>query len=289
MEKRTVLSLAAIIGSAFFGFYFSNRVLYIKKKSEQKIIERETKLHHFDPAVFSSLPKTEVWIPSPNGYNIHTVFIRPYPAKRFVVFSHGVTENKISSLKYANIFLERGFNAVIYDQRRHGKTGGKTTSYGYFEKYDLQAVVDRVFQEEGDDVLVGVHGESMGAATALLYAGELSGRAHFYIADCPFSNLNELLSYRLSCEIPCLPPKLLLLVGDLFLKLWGQFSAKDVSPINVVSRIQQPVLFIHSKKDDFILPSMTETLYKQKKGEKMFFSCRKRRTCPVLERKSFRL
>lgn len=60
---------------------------------------------------------------------------------------------------------------MIYDQRRHGKTGGDTTSYGYYEKFDLQAVVDWLFIEEGEDLLLGIHGESMGAATTLLYAG----------------------------------------------------------------------------------------------------------------------
>jgi fermentation-respiration switch protein FrsA (DUF1100 family) len=32
-----------------------------------------------------------------------------------------------------------------------------------------------------------------------------------------------------------------------------------------------PVLFIHSKKDDYILPSMTKNLFSQKQGPKMLF------------------
>jgi uncharacterized protein len=273
VKKRHILGLSAILGTtvASVGTYFSERVLHIKKKDEQAIIDRDTKLKHIDPDKFSSLPKQEVSIPSPNGYEISAMVIRPYDSKRFVIFSHGVTESKMSSLKYVNLFLNRGFNAVIYDQRRHGKTGGDTTSYGYYEKFDLQAVVDWLFIEEGEDLLLGIHGESMGAATTLLYAGELNGRAHFYIVDCPFSDLEELLTYQTKCEFKYMPSKLILPIGNMFVKVRGGFSLNDVSPIAVVNRIKQPVLFIHSEKDDYILPYMTKDLYEQKKGEKMLF------------------
>ena len=177
----------------------------------------------------------------------------------------------MSSLKYAQLFLERGFNAIIYDQRRHGKSGGKTTSYGYFEKYDLKAVVDWLLAKEGEEILLGIHGESMGAATALLYAGELDNRAHFYIVDCPFSDLQELLTYQLKCEMKLLPAKFALPIGNMFIKFRGKYSIKDVSPIAVIDRIEQPILFIQSEKEDFNLPYMTKDLYDKKKGAKMLF------------------
>lgn len=273
MKKKSILTGLAVIGAAAsaFGAYFSERVIHIKKKDEKEIIDRDTQLNHIHPVTFESLPKKEVWIPSPNGYKINALLIKPYYTKRFVIFSHGVTESKMSSLKYANLFLDRGFNVIIYDQRRHGKTGGDTTSYGYFEKFDLKAVVDWVYEQEGDNITLGIHGESMGAATTLLYAGELDNRADFYVVDCPFSDLEELLSYQLKCETKILPAKLLLPIGDLFIKLRAKYSYKDVSPISVVDRIEQPILFIHSEKDDYILPYMTKDLYDRKKGKKMLF------------------
>lgn len=274
MKTKHALTLATLLtasAAASFGTYFSKRVLHIKKKDEQEIIERDTKLNHIDPIHFSNLPKQEVWISSPNGYKINAMVIRPYQAKRFIIFSHGVTESKISSMKYANLFLERGFNVVIYDQQRHGKTGGNITSYGFFEKFDLQAVVDWLFDQEGKNLFLGIHGESMGAATTLLYAGELNGRADFYIVDCPFSDLYELLLYQLKCEGKYLPARTLLPIGNLFLNLRGKFSIRHVSPITVVNRIKQPILFIHSEKDDYILPHMTKDLFEQKQGAKMLF------------------
>jgi hypothetical protein len=37
--------------------------------------------------------------------------------------------------------------------------------------------------------LIGIHGESMGAVTTLLYAGMDDADADFYVADCPFATL----------------------------------------------------------------------------------------------------
>ncbi|MGQ0453143.1 alpha/beta hydrolase, partial [Bacillus sp. SS-TM] len=103
----------------------------------------------------------------------------------FFIQSIGETVNKINSVKYANLFLKRGYNVLIYDHRRHGKTGGKTTSYGYYEKHDLKSVVDWLKNRFGTNITLGIHGESMGAATLLQYAGLVEDGADFYIADCP--------------------------------------------------------------------------------------------------------
>lgn len=275
MEKKTkrilfLSGLGLLGGATFFGVYFTERVSRIRKKDEREILTREKQLGHIDDAVFKTLPKEEVFIPSPHGYAISALIIKPHQTKKFMIFSHGVTENKMSSLKYANLFLKRGFNAVIYDQRRHGKTGGTTTSYGYYEKNDLQAIVQWLQKKEGD-ILLGIHGESMGAATTLLYAAENRKGADFYIVDCPYSDLKELLAYRMKCEVKLLPVQLFLPIGNLFLKLRDRYGMEDVSPVQVIDRIKEPVLFIHSKKDDYILPYMTKDLYEQKKGAKMLF------------------
>ena len=62
--------------------------------------------------------------------------MEPYDTKKWVIICHGVTENKVNSIKYANVFIKLGFNAVVYDHRRHGESGGKTSSYGHYEKYE---------------------------------------------------------------------------------------------------------------------------------------------------------
>ncbi|WP_053367031.1 alpha/beta hydrolase [Bacillus sp. FJAT-27245] len=265
---RLFVSLLTIVAAA--GIYFTNRLMYMKKKEDEFILKREREAGRVIDTEYESLKKRDVRIPSPFGYDLKGILAEPHETNRYVIISHGVTENKFNSIKYMNLFLSRGFNVLIFDHRRHGESGGKTTSYGHYEKFDLKAVVDWLKREIGPGLLLGIHGESMGAATMLLYAGMLEDGADFYIADCPFSDFKEQLAYRLKEEMN-LPGGMILPLADLFLRFRDNYSIREVSPISVIDNIKHPILFIHSAKDDFILPSMTEALYSKKKGPKMLF------------------
>ncbi|CAM3873237.1 alpha/beta hydrolase [Mesobacillus zeae] len=267
-----LLSFLVLIVSA--GIYLTNLFMFIKKKDIQAVLKRETDAGHFRPEEFASLPKREVTVMSPFGYPLKAILAEPHVTDRYVVFCHGVTENKLSSVKYMNLFIERGFNALIYDHRRHGESGGKTTSYGFYEKQDLKAIIDWLKREKGEDILLGIHGESMGAATLLQYAGMVEDGADFYVADCPYSDFAEQLAYRVKEEAK-LPPKTLLPLAGLFLRVRDRYSLRDVSPSAAMAHIKKPVLFIHSMKDDYILPAMTEELFRLKEGPKKLFLAEK--------------
>lgn len=266
---RFLFSFLFVVTS--LGVYISNKLMFIKKKKDEEIFSREIEAGHFHPEEYEALPKREATIPSSFGYSLKAVLVEPHDTNRYIIIAHGVTQSKTNSVKYMNLFLERGFNAVIYDHRRHGESGGKTTSFGHYEKFDLKTVVDWLKKEKGEDLLLGIHGESMGAATLLLYAGILEDGADFYVADCPFSDFSEQLAYRVKEEVKLLPPRLLLPLAELFLFIRDRYSLRDLSPISVIENIKNPILFIHSRKDDFILPSMTEALFEQKQGPKKLF------------------
>ncbi len=252
------------------GVFFTNRIMFLKKKEDDFIWNREVGAKRISPQALAQLPQTKVKVPSPFGYEIDCLFVHPYPNNKWMIFCHGITENKYNSVKYMNLFIERGFNAIIYDHRRHGLSGGKTSSYGHYEKWDLKAVIDELKKREGNDVNFGIHGESMGAATALLYGGTVCDDASFYIVDCPFSDLTEQLKYRLKVDFK-IPSPLVMPIADAFLKLREGYTLKDVSPITAINEIQNPILFIHSANDDFILADMTRSLYEQKQGPKQLF------------------
>jgi fermentation-respiration switch protein FrsA (DUF1100 family) len=261
---------AAVLLAAGVGLYVSNRILYIAKKADTSIIERETKAGRFDQHTYDQLPKEDVWVTAADGIRLKSVFITPNPGNPYVIFCHGVTEHKVNSIKYMNLFLKRGFNAILYDHRRHGESEGTFTSYGYFEKEDLKSVVDELIRREGNDVRFGIHGESMGAVTLLLYAGTLEDRADFYVADCPFSDFRKQIQHQMNREIGR-APRLLMTIAEWAVWLRGRYKLSELSPLEAVKNIEKPVLFIHSRDDDFILPEMTEALFEAKHGPKELY------------------
>ena len=152
---------------------------------------------------------------------------------------------------------------LVYDQRNHGHSGGKNTTYGYYEKYDLRSLAEWALQRLGGAGVIGIHGESMGAAIALQYAA-IDDRASFIIADCPFSTLLGELTYRLDRQYH-LPPIPLLSVTNFLTTLITGMSFESVSPIRDIVNLQTPVLFIHGQKDSYIPIQMTRELYDAKK------------------------
>lgn len=262
----TVAAIAAV--TVISGVFLSNKLMYIKQKDTDFILDRETKAKRYDQKWFDDCPKEVFSIQSPNGYELKGFFLKPFQTANTVIICHGVTENKINSIKYARMFKQLGYNSVIYDHRRHGESGGKTTSYGYYEKLDLQAVVEAVRELIGENAVLGIHGESMGAATTLLYAGSLGDKANFYIADSAFSDFRKLLHLIVKNAL-CIQLKPAITIVDLALRLRDGYWMKNVFPLEAVPKINKPVLFLHNRHDTFIPVEMTETLYEAKLDNKM--------------------
>lgn len=88
--------------------------------------------------------------------------------RKVAIICHGHTVNRYSDLKYADIFYRAGFSTVIFDERYFGESTGDFCTLGQNEARDVAAIIAYVKQIFGQDCVIGLHGESMGAATALL-------------------------------------------------------------------------------------------------------------------------
>lgn len=184
--------------------------------------------------------------------------VAPVPAK-VAIICHGHTWNRLNSLKYANVFYKKGYNLVIYDHGYFGESDGEFTTLGDYERHDLSTVIDHARKVFGKDAFVGLHGESMGAATVLLLLG-LRKDVNFVVADCPFSD--TMSYYRELCRsnrhIPDFP---LIDFANAFSKRKYGYDFRSVSPIKAVSQTETPICFIHGQSDTFIFPSHSEKMY----------------------------
>lgn len=180
--------------------------------------------------------------------------------KKVAVICHGHTVNRINSIKYAIIFYKLGFNVVIYDHSYFGESEGKFSTLGYYERHDLSKVIDYARLQFGQDCVLALHGESMGAVTVLTELG-VRGDIDLVVADCPFSNT---LNYykELFTKLTRLPSFPIVEMTGGIAKMKYGYDYSKCNPIDDVAKSDVPICFIHGKADDYIYPHHSEDMYK---------------------------
>lgn len=274
MKKRLIAAIIVVCVIVLFlsaiGYYFSSMVITPNVWDYNETYRNEIKSNRFTEQYYTSLPKEEFFIDSPNGYTLHAMYI-PKGSKKTVIFVHGHTYTLMGDIKYLEIFRSLGFNTLLFDSRFHGKSGGSNTTFGKYEKYDVKACVDWVLQKHGSNSIIGLHGESMGAAICLLYAA-IDNRCSFYIVDGAMVDLQELLSYRLKKDfgLPAFP---LLHVASVMSRLRGGMLFSEISPLQEVNKIKAPVFFIHGGNDSDIPVEHARRIYNTFSGTKKIWMC----------------
>lgn len=248
---------------ALFGF---KQITGAKKYTDEECIKFLVK-YNFDAKSFLEKCKSEaIEITSSDNLKLKGMYIEGDKSlNRTMVIVHGYTVSSAWSLQFAGAFLNRGWSVLLVDQRRHGRSEGKYSTYGYMEKYDLDSWVDWIITRNGQDSIIGLHGQSMGGGTVLEYAS-INKHAKFIIADCPYSDMKKLMVHQIRCyHMPAYP---LLYVIDWLLSLRAGFRMKDVSPINTIKDSSIPVMFIHGSEDNFVPTYMSEEMYNAKTDNK---------------------
>jgi pimeloyl-ACP methyl ester carboxylesterase len=160
-----------------------------------------------------------------------------------IVYLHGVADNRGSSIGAIGALLPLGYDVVSYDSRAHGTSEGERCTYGYFEKRDLQRVIQQL--GVGEVILIG---HSLGAAVALQTAA-IEPRVQAVVAASTFSDLRTIASER-AFGLPAWS------LGPAFVRAErdGQFVVDEVSPMRAAAAIGVPVLLVHGQQDQDTLP-----------------------------------
>ncbi len=175
------------------------------------------------------------------------IFAQTDSAQGTVVLLHGIGSSKEAWLPIADTLAHHGFNSILFDLRAHGESGGVNCTFGYYEKYDVSAVMNETQKQTGDVGPYAVFGHSLGAAVAV-QAMVVDPRIVCGIAQSPFAALREILHdywYQMS-GIP------FTWIPDAALKnseRIAHFTVDAVRPENAAQFIFYPVMVIHGTQD----------------------------------------
>lgn len=279
MTYIIILIIMAILVIAFFlatGLYIFRSTVTRELHDIEKSYNRYVENNLFDEALYNSASKEDITLKSFDGLNLtSTLIMNENPTNKFIVLVHGVSICYVGSLKYFDIFYKNGFNVLIVNQRRHGKSEGKYSTYGFYEKYDVNMWIEYLKSRFGNDIILGLHGESMGAGT-VMETIPLNDSIKFVIEDCGYSNFHELIGFQITHEYKNrLVRKILrpsLIFANFFMKTKAKFSMKKIVPIDIVASTSLPMMFVHGKEDYFVPWYMAVDLYKAKtKGYKELY------------------
>ncbi|XZJ61034.1 alpha/beta hydrolase [Clostridium perfringens] len=279
MTYLIILIIIAILVIVFFlatGLYIFKSTVTRELHDIEKSYTRYVENNLFDEALYNSASKEDITLKSFDGLNLtSTLIMNENPTNKFIVLVHGVSICYVGSLKYFDIFYRNGFNVLIVNQRRHGKSEGKYSTYGFYEKYDVNMWIEYLKSRFGNDIILGLHGESMGAGT-VMETISLNDSIKFVIEDCGYSNFHELIGFQITHAYKNrLVRKILrpsLIFANFFMKTKAKFSMKKIVPIDIVASTSLPMMFIHGKEDYFVPWYMAVDLYKAKtKGYKELY------------------
>lgn len=233
--------------------------------------EEYIKIIHAEKAKLFERQSEHVTIKSRDGLTLHgDIFLAEKPTKRTAILFHGYTGCGLNDCAtMAESFMERGFNALVVDQRSHGKSEGSFIGFGILDRFDCIKWIEYVLERLGEDSDIVLYGVSMGASTVLMTSGleELPKNVKAIIADCAFTSPYDVFTHILKRDYH-LPPKPILAINERICRVKAGYGFRDCSTIETVKRGACPILFIHGKEDKFVPTVMSEQNFGACTGEK---------------------
>lgn len=179
-----------------------------------------------------------------------------------VILVHGLGGNRYSNYPLAEMFLQKGYNVLTYDQRSSNENTAQYTTFGYWEKYDLIDYIDYIYAYAPEQE-IGIWATSFGGATAGLAMGEkdVESKVDFLILDCPVSDMKWMVEEEMRKMDIGLPISYMVFCGNIVNKSELGFNYEDANVCDAVIDISIPVLVINSEADTLTPQFMGQDIY----------------------------
>lgn len=205
---------------------------------------------------------------SEDGYLFKAVTFSPEEeSHKWVLLLHGYTGWKEELYPIAFQYVQKGYHALVPDMRCSGESEGDFIGMGWTDRLDNMLWLNEILARDPEAEIV-IHGQSMGAACALMMSAEaLPSQVSAIVSDCAYTDAYSMFAKQMKdwFGLPSFP---LLDSMNLVLQLRGGYDLKDASALEAVKKTRLPVLIIHGDQDDMVPVEMAYELYEAAGGEK---------------------
>ena len=256
MYLAAAIVVGVVVALAAVGWYASEQVIHPPPDPPK-------------PAPFD-LPLETVHFQSRDGLRLAGWFI-PGTNGATVVLAHGMGGYKDWMLPHADYLHKAGFSSLLFDFRYRGESEGDAQTLGAKESWDIQSAVDYLkTRPDVDPERIGIQGNSLGAASAILAAAE-KPEIKGVVAQIPFTGTKYILCHFFKNEfgLPCFP---FAHVTKWTTELRLGVDLDKIAPVEVIGRISPRPVFLIDEGMDTVFPcNSVETLYVAARDPKMFW------------------
>lgn len=212
--------------------------------------------------------KQPVSITSFDGLNLHGWLfdpdcVNPLP-HLYAICCHGYTGEPAEMAKWAHRFAKLGFTVLVPAQRAHELSEGRYVGMGWLEHNDLLAWIHLIVESDPDARIL-LHGNSMGATTVMMAAGDprLPRNVVSAIEDSGYASVRMQFidSARSMFHLPKLLAAMCVDAAGLVCKYRAGFDFSDASCVEQLKHTTIPMLFIHGAADTFVSPRFLDMNY----------------------------
>lgn len=261
-----LLFLILLIATAILsGAYYAYRVAFYSPKTEPET-KPTVKGEGYDPyrpemrRIFQKIQECSCEFVTVTTYDGLLLSGRYYHVKDGAPLDIGFHGYRSSPLRDFAGGSELSFtmehNLLLVDQRAHGRSQGRTISFGIKERLDVLAWVEYAVERFGKDTKILLYGVSMGGATVLMASDlDLPQNVKGIVADCPYASaLDIILHVGRTNPIPGWLMKPLVILGA---KVFGGFDIQETDAYRAVKNAKVPILIIHGEADSFVPMQMS--------------------------------
>ena len=210
--------------------------------------------------IMEKYPCEEVWITSFDGTRLFGRYYHNRDGAPLKILFHGYRSCAYRDCSGGHSLSRKlGFNALVVDQRAHGKSDGTTICFGVKEHRDCLCWIKYANARFGTDIPIILSGLSMGAATVLMATGlPLPENVVCVIADSPYSAPSAIIEKV--CQDNHYPVAICRPFFHLGAWLFGGFRLNSCTAKDAVSRSTVPILLIHGEDDRLVPCTMSHEI-----------------------------